>query len=234
MAAQITIVGLGSGDESQLSLGVWRKLQCHKPLYLRTAMHPVVPFIQQNGITYETFDAIYEQYDNFSDVYDAIVSQLITAAQIEDSEIVYAVPGHPMVAERTSQLLLSNCVQAGVELRFLGGESFVDQAFLRFGFDPIEGFQLIDGSQPFSDVLNPRLHALIAQVYDHFTASDVKLSLMEIYPDEYPIVVGHSLGVSGAEQIHKLPLYELDRIKGFGNLSLVWVPRNESGKEFYE
>jgi tetrapyrrole methylase family protein/MazG family protein len=64
-------------------------------------------------------------------------------------------------------------------------------------------------------------------VYDTYTASDVKLSLMDVYPDDYPVMVGHALGVSGQEQLVQVPLYELDRVEGYGNLSLVWVPRSE-------
>ncbi|MNI46725.1 Nucleoside triphosphate pyrophosphohydrolase [compost metagenome] len=47
---------------------------------------------------------------------------------------------------------------------------------------------------------------------------------MDIYPDDYPVIVGHALGVDGIEQIVPVPLYELDRVQGFGNLSLVYVP----------
>lgn len=75
--------------------------------------------------------------------------------------------------------------------------------------------------------LQPQLHTLIGQVYDTFTASDVKLCLMERYPDDYEVYVGHALGVEGEEAVHKVPLYELDRVEGYGNLSLVYVPRSE-------
>jgi tetrapyrrole methylase family protein/MazG family protein len=229
MPAQITVVGLGTGDENQLSLGIWRKLQSGLPIYVRTAQHPVLKILDDSLITFHAFDQIYEQQDSFHAVYEDITDALIAAAQSRAEEIVYAVPGHPMVAERTSQLLMQRCPEAGIELQFLGGESFLDQAFLRFGFDPIEGFQLLDGSNVFDSLLNPKIHTIIAQVYDAFTASDVKLSLMAIYPDEFPIFVGHALGVEGEEVIQQIPLYELDRVKGYGNLSLIWVPR--SGQE---
>ncbi|MDB5052395.1 MAG: YabN [Bacilli bacterium] len=227
MTAKITIVGLGSGDENQLSLGIWRKLQNSSDIYVRTAQHPALKFLAENDIAFQSFDEIYEQNDTFSDVYAKIATELISTAKTVKREIIYAVPGHPMVAERTSQLLIENCIESGVELQMLGGESFLDQAFIRFGFDPIEGFQLVDGSTSFDSLLNPQIHTIIAQVYDAFTASDVKLSLMECYPDDFPIVVGHALGVAGEERLEKIPLYELDRVQGYGNLSLVWVPRSD-------
>lgn len=223
----ITVVGLGSGDVDQLTLGIWRKLQSSSQIYVRTAQHPALNILREHNIHFRSFDHIYEQNDSFADVYEMITAQLMAAVQEQGKEIIYAVPGHPMVAERTSQLLKQKCSEARIELQFLGGESFLDQAFLRFGFDPIEGFQLLDGSQALDKPFNPRLHTIIAQVYDTLTASDVKLSLMAWYPDDYPIVVGHALGVSGEEVIETIALFELDRVKGYGNLSLIWIPRSE-------
>jgi tetrapyrrole methylase family protein/MazG family protein len=233
MKPHIIIIGLGSGDEDQLTLGIWKKIQAADKLYLRTDQHPMIQMLTRNGIAYESFDAVYESHDQFEQVYEAITAELLAKAKSAASadasagEIVYAVPGHPMVAEKTVQLLRERCPEAGIQLTLLGGESFLDQAFLRLGFDPIEGFQLLNGSDLSLYSLNPLLHTVITQVYDTLSASDVKLSLMELYPDEHEIVVGHALGVAGEERIHRIPLYELDHLQDFGNLSLVWVPRSE-------
>ncbi|SDE53828.1 tetrapyrrole methylase family protein / MazG family protein [Paenibacillus sp. UNCCL117] len=230
---QITVLGLGTGDENQLTLGAWRKLEAAGnrggSLYLRTQEHPMVSMLDHHGIRYESFDAVYEANDRFDRVYETIADELMAKAKLpEAGEILYAVPGHPMVAERTVQLLRERCSSEGILLTLLGGESFLDQAFLRLGFDPIEGFQLLDGTALSPYMLNPQLHTVIGQVYDTFTASDVKLTLMELYPDDYPVTVGHALGVAGEERVREVPLYELDRVEGYGNLSLVWVPRTES------
>lgn len=229
---QITVVGLGTGDPNQLTLGVWRKLESagaiSGALYLRTKEHPMVSMLDHHELRYETFDAVYEANDAFDAVYETMASTLIERAKAPGAgEVLYAVPGHPMVAERTVQLLRERCAAEGVLLGLMGGESFLDQAFLRLGFDPIEGFQLLDATSLQGSSLNPQLHTLIGQVYDTYTASDVKLTLMELYPDDYPVVVGHALGVAGEERVREVPLYELDRVEGYGNLSLVWVPRTD-------
>ncbi len=225
---KMTVVGLGSGDEYQITLGIWRKIQNTQHLYLRTKDHPIVRFLQKEQITYHTFDHVYETFDSFPAVYDAIVNELIALSEKNKEEIIYAVPGHPMVAEATVKLLKERCAHR-VELTILGGESFLDQAFLRLGFDPIEGFLFLDGSELSSSLLQPSLHTIIAQVYDQASASDVKLSLMELYPDDYPIIVGHSLGLK-EELLHTIPLYEMDRIEGYGNLSMIWIPRSSEGE----
>ncbi|PZE19210.1 nucleoside triphosphate pyrophosphohydrolase [Paenibacillus xerothermodurans] len=226
MQRQIIVVGLGSGDENQLTLGVWKQLQAADKLYLRTDRHPMIAMLRNNGIKYESFDKLYESHSTFEQVYEAITDALLALAAAAPTPVVYAVPGHPMVAEMTVQLLRARCPKQGVALQLLGGESFLDQAFLSLGFDPIEGFQLLNGTDLSVHSLNPQLHTVIGQVYDTHTASDVKLTLMELYPDETEVVVGHALGVNGEEKIHRIPLYEMDRLTDYGNLSLVWVPRS--------
>lgn len=227
MKPSITVVGLGSGGEDHITLGVWRRLQETPRRYVRTAGHPAVRRLREAGLAFESFDAVYEQSSSFPDVYDRIADELIRLAQAGGEPLLYAVPGHPMVAERTVRLLSERCGDAGIDLQIFGGESFLDQAFIRLGFDPIEGFQLLDAADVKPSLLRPEIHTVIAQVYDRFTASDVKLSLMERYPDDYPVTVGHALGVQGEERIETVPLYELDRLDGYGNLSLVWLPRSD-------
>ncbi|CAM3469479.1 nucleoside triphosphate pyrophosphohydrolase [Paenibacillus lupini] len=227
MAQTITVVGLGSGDPDQLTLGVWRRLQAAAAIYVRTEQHPVMSLLREHQLAYTSFDSVYEQHDTFPEVYDTIADTLIREAQAASAPILYAVPGHPMVAERTVQLLRERCLSADIPLEIIGGESFLDQAFIRLGIDPIEGFTLLDAAELKAAQVQPRVHTIIGQVYDAYTASDVKLALMERYPDDYEVVVGHALGVTGEEQIIKVPLYELDRTPGFGNLSLIWVPRTE-------
>lgn len=224
--AAITVVGLGSGDPDKLTLGSLKRLQGAEERYVRTKDHPVVHWLEETGISFTSFDDVYEAKDDFPSVYEEITQRLISLAVStpEGKEILYAVPGHPMVAEATVKLLQKRCPEAGIKLEIIGGESFLDAAFIALGFDPIEGFQLLDASSLSGPGIDSRRHTLIGQVYDVFTASDVKLSLMESYPDDYPVVVGHALGVQGAEQVQRIPLYELDRVEGYGNLSLVYVP----------
>ncbi|MFD0591110.1 nucleoside triphosphate pyrophosphohydrolase [Paenibacillus sp. GCM10027627] len=230
----IVIVGLGSGDPDQLTLGIWRRLQTASRLFVRTERHPVMALLNEHQIEYTSFDSFYEKYDSFPEVYEAIAQSLIEestrgegASGSGEGAVIYAVPGHPMVAERTVQLLRERCGEAGIELTVLGGESFLDAAFASLGFDPIEGFALLDAAELQSSLLQPQLHTVIGQVYDAFTASDVKLALLERYPEQFEVVIGHALGVAGEEKQLRVPIYELDRNQEYGNLSIIYVPRSD-------
>jgi tetrapyrrole methylase family protein/MazG family protein len=93
--------------------------------------------------------------------------------------------------------------------------------------DPVEGFVLLDGTDLQEHHVQPNLHHLICQVYDAFVASDVKLTLMESYPDDYPVTVVTAAGIVGEERIQTIPLYELDRLDSYSNLTTVYVPPTE-------
>jgi tetrapyrrole methylase family protein/MazG family protein len=232
MSATIQIIGLGAGDLEQLPYGLYKTITQAKHLYLRTKEHPVVAQLASEGVSYQSFDDVYEQIGSFDEVYQTIASQLIELAQ-QQGEIVYAVPGHPLVAERTVQLLLKQASGQGVTIQIGGGQSFIDPLFARLRIDPIEGFALLDGTALRAEQVNPTLHNVIAQVYDQLTASDVKLTLMDVYPDEYPVTVATAVGISGMERVETVPLYELDRVNHFGNLSLVYVAPAEDERVRY-
>jgi tetrapyrrole methylase family protein/MazG family protein len=220
--AAITVVGLGAGDLEQLPYGIYKTLKQARHLYLRTREHPVVRQLAAEGVSFQSFDSVYERNQSFDEVYDQITAELLQTARAQ-GEIVYAVPGHPLVAERTVQLLLEKGPEQGVSVEIGGGQSFIDPLFARLRIDPIEGFSLLDGTALRADQLHPTMHTIIAQVYDKLVASDVKLTLMDVYPDEYPVTVATAVGVPGEERIETVPLYQLDHIDHFGNLSLVYV-----------
>jgi tetrapyrrole methylase family protein / MazG family protein len=217
----VFVLGLGAGDLEQLPLGVYRKLKKASPLFLRTKEHPVVYELIEEGIQFQSFDDVYEKHDRFEDVYEEIVANLLEKTKMTD--VFYAVPGHPLVAERTVQLLLEAAEKNLCKVVIEGGQSFLDALFTSLKIDPIEGFQLIDATSFRNDELQPTQHMIFCQVYDQFIASDVKLSLMEQLPDEYEVYVVTAAG-SKNEKIRKVPLYELDRVTTLNNLTSVYVP----------
>ena len=88
----IHIIGLGAGDLDQLPLGVYKKLKAAENLYVRTADHPVLTELGEEGVTFQSFDAVYEKHDSFSPVYEEIAETLIGLSQ--QAAVIYAVPGH--------------------------------------------------------------------------------------------------------------------------------------------
>lgn len=216
---KIEVIGLGAGDIEQLPLGIYETLiNSKKPIFVRTDDHPVMASLQERGLKYITFDNIYEQHDTFIAVYETIVKTLLQEAKTQD--IIYAVPGHPLMAEKTVQLLLEQSV---IDIDILGGQSFLDPLFARLHIDPIEGFQLIDATDFSREQIRYHKHILFAQVYDAFIASEVKLTLLEDLPADYPITIVEAAG-SSLEQVTTVPLVELDREVTVSNLTTLYVP----------
>jgi tetrapyrrole methylase family protein / MazG family protein len=230
---RIVIVGLGFGDEQALPLGTIQCLEQSQQIWLRTAHHPVVAWMKKRGLSFQTFDAVYEAHTDFPAVYREVANRLLVLAQ-QSSSVVYAVPGHPMVAEKTVQLLLQDGPTQGITIQVGEGSSFLDIAFTRLQIDPIEGFQLVDAHDIKPDQIHPRNHLLIGQVYDRWMASEVKLALMEIYPDQHRITVATALGVANLEQIKSFPIYQLDRQDDFTDLTSVYVPPIREEKCLYD
>jgi len=232
MSGTITVVGLGAGDLNLLPLGVYRLLTDYNQssIFLRTKEHPVVKELEQdNNFKFQSFDHIYEMFDNFEDVYDEIVHILLNEAKKRN--IIYAVPGHPLIAERTVQRLLKN--KDSIHIELAGGQSFLDPMFQTLQIDPIEGFQLLDGTNLKKNSLNINLHMIIGQVYDTFIASEVKLTLMEKLPDDYKVYIVTAAGTKG-ESIKEVCLYELDREINIDNLTTVYVPPVQSETLLYK
>ncbi|VEF49990.1 tetrapyrrole methylase [Bacillus freudenreichii] len=233
MMNKIQIAGLGAGDLDQLPLGIYRLLKGADRLFLRTKEHPVVKQLEEEGLSYQSFDDIYEKHDQFEAVYEEITEVLFNEATKRD--IIYAVPGHPLIAEKTVQLLLDGSGERGIEVTVEGGQSFLDALFTAVRVDPIDGFQLLDGTSMRPEDIQIRQHIIIGQVYDQMVASDVKLTLMEKYPDDYEITVVTAAGSSG-EKIRTIPLFELDRQPFLDNLTSLYVPpvltRDLTMKEF--
>ncbi|RBP01009.1 nucleoside triphosphate pyrophosphohydrolase [Rossellomorea aquimaris] len=227
----ITIVGLGAGDIEQLPLGVYRLLKNSSHLYLRTKEHPVVKDLTAEGVEFQSFDAVYEKHEQFDHVYEEIVRELVSKS--EKHSIVYAVPGHPLVAEKAVQMLLDLQKEGKIQVSIGGGQSFIDALFASVGADPIDGFQLLDGTNLKLHDIHMNQQLIIGQVYDAFIASEVKITLMELYPYDYEVMLVTAAG-SKEEKVDKIPLVELDRVAHLSNLTSLYVPAVKERESTYK
>lgn len=217
----IHIVGLGPGDAGLITLDAFRLMQEAERLILRTAVHPSVGYLDKNGITYEALDRFYETDASFEDVYADIAAYVLEAAAATD--VVYAVPGSPVVAERTVVLLESEGEKKGVPVIVHPGMSFLEVMYTRLRFDPVNGVTIIDSSDAGNIPRDLQTPLIITQVYDQRVASDVKLSLMDIYGDEYKGVLVYHISLPD-EEIRPIALYELDRCQTIDHLTSLFLP----------
>jgi tetrapyrrole methylase family protein / MazG family protein len=220
----ITLLGLGPGDPDLLTRQAWRILESSTEVYLRTRRHPTVAGFPPHLEIY-SFDELYETAQSFESVYNQIVEQVLVLGR-RPQGVIYAVPGHPFVAEATGPEIARRARQEGLPLRIVEGLSFLEPVYSALGIDPYPHTALVDALElaaahvpPFP----PSSPAIIAQVHSTTVAADVKLTLMALYPDEHPVKLVHAAGTAQA-QVESLALYEIDRSPSIGLLTALYVP----------
>ncbi|MCH3965621.1 MAG: nucleoside triphosphate pyrophosphohydrolase [Clostridium sp.] len=221
----IKIVGLGPGSIESLTLGTVNLLKSSPRIYLRTEKHPTVKYLRDLNIEFETYDITYETEKSFEDVYEIISHDLILK-ESKYGDIVYAVPGHPLVAEKSVTILLDLCRGNHIETRVYPSVSFIDAIFEALGMDIFENLRIVDAFDIKSQTVDKRCGIIITQVYDKFIASDVKLALMDYYKQDINIYFIRAAGIKGLESIRKIKLYELDRQCDIDYLTSIYIPRN--------
>ena len=221
--SSITIVGLGPGDSRLLTREVWDVLTGADEVYLRTARHPTVSGLPAS-LRVHSFDAIYEQKDDFAQVYGTIAAQVVTLG-LRPQGVIFAVPGHPRVGEATVGRILELAAAEGLEVRLVAGLSFVEPALDALGIDALDGLQVadaIDVASRHHPPLDPDRAILLAQMYSRAVASDVKLTLMNQYPPEHTVKLVHAAGTPDARVV-TLSLAEMDR-RDVTHLTTLYVP----------
>jgi tetrapyrrole methylase family protein/MazG family protein len=215
----IIVVGMGPGDPNLLTHEAYKTLEDARTIYLRTAKHPTVALFDVWGKELKAYDYLYEKSESFDTVYQTIVADLVEQGRHHD--VIYAVPGHPLVAEHTVQLLLQ---QKDVSVRILPGLSGVEATYALLGVDPVSGLQVVDALQLETMQLNPELGALVLQIYNRRVAQRAKIALMRFYPDEHRVTLVRAASVPGEEHKETLPLYEIDRRPDVDHLTSLYVP----------
>ena len=221
----IKIVGLGPGDKDAITLGTLEVLKNSKKTFLRTYKHPNVKYLKMLGIEFKTYDEKYDTLENFDEVYSSIAEEIMKEYS-ENGDIVYAVPGHPLVAERSVTNLIKLCEDQGVEYQIYPAVSFIDVIMESLKLDPVNGLKIIDAFDISNQLLDKRIGTIITQVYNKYIASEVKLALTEYYKDDTEIYYVRAAGIKGMESIRKIPLYELDRQEDIDHLTSIYIPKD--------
>lgn len=241
----ITVVGLGPGDPSLLTVGAHDALMSANKLWVRTTRHPTLEQLELS-IQPQSFDHLYNSLPTGEEVYRSIAESLLAEAKAAAGEgVVYAVPGSPGAGERSVVLLREFAQPAGVTVQVLPGVSALEAALVELGVDALAaGLQAVDASElahlldsrpsVISQFLNPTLPVVVTGVWQHTVASAVKLFLMANYPADWKVLlVRAGLGEAPTE----VQLADLDRSVRVDHLTTLYVPPlpvDSPGASFYE
>lgn len=201
----ITAVGVGL-EREQLTLAAVDVLKSGAQVVLHTGQIACARWLEEQGISFKTLDALYESCEDF-DQHARLAADAVLR-EAEAGDVVYAVYD---VRDR-SVFALNNRVRG---LKIVAGP-------------PVEGALMgcMDGATQMLEAsgwadfrLSPRQNALVRELDSRQLASEVKLKLLECYPDETRCLV-----LSGGGSVARVPLYDLDRLKAYDHRSCALVP----------
>ncbi|MBV8236962.1 MAG: nucleoside triphosphate pyrophosphohydrolase, partial [Acidimicrobiia bacterium] len=130
--ATVVVVGLGPAGPGLLTEAAKDAIARipARDRYLRTSRHPAAGAVRGA----HSFDEVYERAASLEEVYAEIVDGLVEAAAAGrgGGVVLYAVPGSPLVAERSVELLLAD---ERVDVEVVPGLSFLELAWTALGVD---------------------------------------------------------------------------------------------------
>ncbi len=223
---RIVVAGLGPGEKPVIDDRVWAVIDEVALVIFRTEIHPGAAAARSEiikrrpSIEIGSFDSLYEKAASFEELYREMAEKIIEAAQATPGVILYMVPGSPLVAEKSVDLL-REYVPDSVEV--LPGISFLELIWSALGIDPFaSGVTMIDATDFSHHAKLNRGPFLLTQVWSRQILSDVKLSLVD--PNASTAVVLQRLGTS-SELVAEVAWDELDRAVEPDHLTTIYVPR---------
>ncbi|MFN8041272.1 MAG: nucleoside triphosphate pyrophosphohydrolase [Acidimicrobiales bacterium] len=222
--ATVVVVGLGPAGEDLVTASALDAIGRIATRFVRTRRHPAAPVV---GPDATAFDDVYEAAATLDEVYGRIADAVAEAALAED-EVLYAVPGSPVVAERTVELLRDD---PRVDVALVPALSFLDLAWVRLGIDPVaEGVRVVDGQRFGVEAAGERGPLLVAQCDSVEVLSEVKLALGDavdvagLDPASVPAVtVLQRLGLPD-EEVRVVAVDDLDRDVEPDHLTTLYLP----------
>ena len=215
---RVVVAGLGPGGIEHVTAETLSTIERIPHRYLRTSRHPSAHLVPDPV----TFDAVYEVADTFADVYAEIANRLVAAA-VEHGEVLYVVPGSPLVLERSVRALRAD---PRIECELLPAMSFLDVVWARLGVDPVEhAVRLIDGHEFASAAAGATGALLVAHTHANWVLSDIKVSVDDPTGelDATPVVLLHALGTPDEAIVHTT-WAEMDRTIEADHLTSLFIP----------
>lgn len=205
----IQIIGLGAGSLEDLTLKAHKALKENIPTFARTERHPIVKELKEE-IEIKCFDEFFEKYETFDEVYEKITDNILELVQTH-KKINYCTAGSPYYGDIVTKKLI-NEYKDKINIIIIDGMSFLDKCIKLSGFSDYKSIKVLDCLEADEFSFDVNSLNIITQVYDLEMASQLKLKLMETYPDDIVILNIDVL----EENVKKMPLFMLDQEKNYG------------------
>lgn len=228
---KITVVGLGYRDVNGLSVEGYRFLFDYKgssrKIICRTEKHSVVQEMLDRGIEAETLDRFYEAAESFDDMYDSMYEYICNEAELH--EAVLCVPGSPAIGDILVQRLLDT---KGDEVSVIPCEGPAEYLCSVAGISATDGVNIIPAHLFRKSIVNTRTSTLITEADNQLLVGEIKLKLLEMYPDDFEILYFYGYPDS---KYQKIQLCDMDRQKLYDfSVNFVISPLDNFEKKLYD
>lgn len=216
----ITVVSLGPDSGELLTLGALGEMRRAQTLILRTARHGAADVLREEGIAFETLDALYEECEDFDELCGLIARSVL--ARAEKGPVCYAVsePASDATVRELARTLPENCA-----LRVTGGVSLAQNAacaVLRYGVNT-ENLRTITALSTEQVRVQADCPQVITELDNRYLASDVKLWLSDLFEDEMTVYFLENAAQPNADA-RRIALCDLDRQAHYDHRTAVLVP----------
>lgn len=200
------IIVVGHGYEAgHLTLEAIELLRSGAQILLHTGRCGCAEWLKAEGLAFETLDELYETCEDFDEHAEAAADAVCAASALGD--VIYGVFD---VRDRSVSELLA---RRG-DTRVVAGPP-VEGALMAHAVGSV---QLLEASDWENYALSSARSALVRELDSRELAGEVKLKLMETYPEESSVFMRIGDGVARTE------LYNLDRLRGYDHRTCVLVP----------
>ena len=220
----ITLLGLGPGNPQWLTLQASEMIKSASEIYVRTDQHPAVDGFPAT-LQIHSFDYLFEIKDSMGDINAQIVAHILTLGQ-RPGGVIYAVPGHPLIAESTCPEIIRCAAENNIPVQIIESLSFLEPVYSCLGVNILPHTTMLDALQlatahhpPFP----PDQPVLIAQIDRPQIAVQVKAVLLTTYPHDHRVQLVHGAGTDG-QLLEDLSLAKLDCSVHLGPLSTLYLP----------
>ncbi len=204
--------------------------------FVQTVEHPFIKKLELGG-SFTSMDDLYASCEDFDELNRCIAGRLVEAAEFSSTEgyrtvsseggkcVAYLTLGriNPAVLEAIRDIADSGRVNVEV-LPFISFAESAYSAALSYGH--LFGHELLTELPANRLKAIPDTEALyaITEIDSPLTASEVKLTLSEYYPDEYEVYFAIPAPDGSCYEIKTRKLYEIDRMKEYDAAAVLLVP----------
>lgn len=191
----ITIAPLSTPQT--MTRAAWDAILYADTLYLQTSEHPSAKPVLDADLVFTTLDDLYETAEDFDKLNEAIAARLVSAGNC-----VYAVMGDGCFAQLPA--IEKAAKKHGFHVDVLPGVSYAKAAFPK-----LQDAQIY-AARALPKRVDPNMPLYIQELDNPIIAGEIKLTLSEIYPDEWPVTLA-TMQKDGHYSYRTFPLSELDR-----------------------